>query len=147
MLITAHLAAGLIIGALTDQYLAAIAVSLLVDLDHLVPYFEKDILKDLRKFWKHTLLSVDPHGSPRNLFHSIFFWLILAVIGYAYWPSYWVVISASHLAHLILDMFEASPIRIFWPVEYEMHGIIEYKSWHEWTFTGLLIFIWSLMVF
>ena len=78
MFILSHLVAGLIIGKLMHHYLLAIASALLVDVDHLIPYFKHNVLFSAKKFWKIVTNPDDPYGNQRNYLHSFFTWFIVS---------------------------------------------------------------------
>ena len=52
MFIVAHAAAGLIIGKVTNNYPIALVGSLVIDIDHLVPYVKHKVIFNPGKFWK-----------------------------------------------------------------------------------------------
>ena len=80
MFIAAHLAIGLIIGKITNNYLFALIGALIIDIDHLIPYIKHKLIFNAKKFWKTVTDPKDPYGNQRNYLHSFFAWAIISII-------------------------------------------------------------------
>jgi len=141
MLLSAHLATGLIIGSVTDSYTAALAGALLVDLDHLLPYVEHRIIFDAGKFWRVSTSEADPFDFQRNYLHSFFAWAVLSLLAVLISFGFGLVFCVSYFVHLLLDMLDASDFTPFYPFKYKLRGPVGYFSNTELVFTLVLFAI------
>lgn len=146
MFISAHIAAGLIIGKITHNYPLALAGALLIDIDHLIPYIKHKIIYNPKKFWKTVTNPLDPYGSQRNYLHSFFTWIVIsAIASFLINFNIGLILSISYLSHLILDMLDGSDFYPFYPLKYNFIGPIKYLSKYEFLFT-LFLFVIFLIV-
>lgn len=108
MFLGAHIAAGLIVGKITGNYPAALISTIIIDIDHIIPYIKHGIIFDLKKLWKTTLNPYDPYGNQRNYLHSIFMWFAISVLAILIHYEIGFVICLGYLTHLILDLLDGS---------------------------------------
>jgi hypothetical protein len=142
MFIFAHIVAGLIIGKITGNYLLALAVSLLIDIDHLIPYIKNKIIFSPKKFWQIITNPSDPYGNQRNYLHSFFTLVVISLIALLIDINMGFIISITYLSHLFLDMLDASDFYPLYPLKYNLIGPIKYLSKSEFVFTFLLFIIY-----
>ena len=145
MFLSAHIVAGLIIGKVTNNYPLAIASSILIDLDHLIPYIKHGVVLDLKKFWKTIINPIDLYGKSRNCTHSLFTWAVTSGIIFLIDINAGIIVSVSYLGHLLLDALDNSDLNPFYPLKYNVIGPIGYFSSSEVIFT-LLLFIVFLII-
>lgn len=146
MTIPTHALAGLIIGKITGNYPAAIAGSLVIDLDHTVSYFRHRILFNPRELVKATLTRNDPWTDQRHFLHSIFSWVVISGSLVVLIPHIGVPFAAAYFFHLVLDAIEKSGLYPFFPYKtIALKGFITYASIQELLFAMLLIGIFSLL--
>jgi membrane-bound metal-dependent hydrolase YbcI (DUF457 family) len=147
MFIIAHIAAGLLIGKITNNYSLALAGALLIDIDHLIPYAKHKIIFNPKKFWKTVTDSSDTLGNQRNYLHSFFAWIIISIIALQIDFHNGCVLSLGYLSHLLLDFFDKSDFYLFYPFKYNFIGPIKYLSKHEFMFTTALIAAFLVLIF
>ncbi|MEN9647221.1 MAG: LexA-binding, inner rane-associated putative hydrolase [Candidatus Parcubacteria bacterium] len=134
-----HLLAGLIIGKITGQYTAAIAGSLVIDIDHLVSYFKNGILFKPRALLKAMKNEHDPWDDQRNFLHSVFAWAIVTIIFCYINMPLGSVFSVAYLGHLVFDALDGAVFYPFFPLrKFVLRGGISYHSRAEAVFTGIL---------
>jgi membrane-bound metal-dependent hydrolase YbcI (DUF457 family) len=140
---TAHLAAGLIIGKLTGDYPTAIISAVAVDLDHLVPYVQKNIIFDIKKIW-HSAKST--HDSARSYLHSFIAFFILT--GLIAWFNLKVglVFGLGYLSHFLLDAIDDDDFYPLFPwKKFNTRGFIGYYSKAEFVFTIILFGVYFII--
>ncbi len=145
MFIGTHIAAGLIIGKLTNNYPLALASSLLIDLDHLIPYIKHKVLFNPKKLWKVVTDTADPYGDQRNYLHSFFTWLLVSIIISLIDFQIGLVISLGYLSHLLLDLLDNSDFYPFYPLKYKVLGPVKYFSIYDFIITGALLIIFIII--
>lgn len=146
MLLSAHLAAGLIIGKLTGNYNASLLGSVVMDLDHLIAYYRTGILLKFRKVLVATAGRKDIGLPQRNFFHNIFFCLLVSVIISATSFSTGLIFGAAYLCHLILDALDSENYYPFYPsLKVNLRGPIKYFSRQEFIFTFILLLVYFIM--
>lgn len=115
MFLPAHLAAGLIIGKLTNNYPASLAGALAMDLDHLISYFENGILFKPPKFIAAITDKNDPWGDQRYYLHNILSWLVISGIIFLIDSKFGLAFGLAYLSHLVLDIFDDADFFPFFP--------------------------------
>ena len=145
MFILAHLAAGLIIGKISGNYLVSLIGALAMDLDHLIVYFKNKIILNPKKLWQTIINPDDPYGNQRNFLHSFFAWLAISGIGMAINFGAGLVLPTSYLSHLFLDMIDSSDFHPFYPIKLNIRGPIRYLSKSEMAFTFVMFFIFFII--
>ncbi|MCX6823125.1 MAG: metal-dependent hydrolase [candidate division SR1 bacterium] len=142
-----HLAAGLIIGHLTGDYVTAVSCSILVDADHLLPIIKHGLLFKPQKIW-HVM--TDPGDiiadgkieDNRNYFHSVFTLILLSGIVMLINFPVGLVFAIAYAAHLSFDMLDKSNVYPFYPIKsVNAKGRIGYCSKQEFIFAGVLYLI------
>ncbi len=146
MFITAHIAAGLIAGALTHNYVAALIGALFIDLDHLIVYIKNKVIFDAKKFWKTVTDPNDPYGDQRHFLHSFITWSIISIVLLVSKVPWGFAFSIGYLSHLLLDLIDGSDFRPFFPFRYNVKGPIKYYSQSEFLFTVALLIIFMLVM-
>lgn len=144
-----HLAAWLIIGHLTWDYVTAVACSVLIDVDHLVPIVKDHILFHPKKLWNVMInpkVIRDPETGKkedeRNYLHSVFTWLLLSIIVLLISVPVCLVFSISYFVHLCFDMLDKSDYYPFYPSKsVNIKWRIKYCSKQEFIFAGVLYLI------
>jgi len=145
MFLGAHLALGLIIGKITGNYLIALAGSLAIDLDHLIPYIKHKIIYSSDKFWKTITDPRDKYGDQRNYLHSFIAWIAISFIISVFSNHVGFVFSIAYLGHLIVDSLDGSNFFPFYPLsKINFKGPIKYFSESEFLFTLVLFIIFFL---
>ena len=137
MLIVAHVVVGLLIGKLTGQWALAVLGATIMDLDHLVSYSQHGLLRRPGRLWKALIDPRDPYGDQRGVFHNVFLWAIATA--FLYRTPWGVAFCAGWFSHLVLDAFDASDARLFWPLRWNVRGPIPYGSRAEWVFTIVML--------
>jgi len=147
-----HLAAWLIIGHLTRDYVTAISCSILVDADHLLPIIKHGILFKPREIWR---VMTDPGDivadgkveDNRNYFHSIFVLIILSGIAMLINFHVWIVFAIAYAAHLSFDMLDKSNVYPLYPIKsVNVKWRIGYCSKQEFIFAGSLYLIRIVLI-
>lgn len=141
MFFLAHLAIGLIIGKLTQNYSVALASALLIDIDHLIPYIKHKVIFNSKKFWKTVTNSHDSYGNQRNYLHSIFAFISINLGIFLFDYRIGIVFSLGYLSHLLLDALDSSDFHPFYPIKWNVRGPIKYLSKTEFAFTLILFVI------
>ena len=141
MFFLAHLAAGLIIGKLIQNYPVALAGALLIDIDHLVPYIKYKIIFDLKKLWKIITNPDDPYGNQRNYLHSIFAFILINLGIFLFDYRIGIAFSLGYLSHLFLDALDSSDFYPLYPIKLNVRGPIKYFSKTEFILTLALFVI------
>lgn len=145
MLLSAHLAAGLLCGKFLGNYPIAIAGAVFIDVDHLIPYYKNNILFHPKKIYKALISRDDPYGDQRNILHNVFTWIILSVIWIFFDSQSGVVFAAAYFTHLLLDALDSSDFQPFLPFSIDVRGPIKYFSLQESFFTIILFCIFFLI--
>lgn len=146
MLLSTHLAAGLVISKLTGNYNAALLGSVIMDLDHLIAYYRTGILLKLRKILLVTTGRADIGIAQRNFFHNIFFYLFISAVVSAINFSAGLTFGAAYLCHLILDALDSEKYYPFYPsLKIKLRGPIKYFSRQEFIFTFILLLIFFII--
>ncbi|MCX6823773.1 MAG: metal-dependent hydrolase [candidate division SR1 bacterium] len=150
-----HLAAGLIIGHLTGDYVTAIACSVLIDIDHLVPVIKDGFLFHPKKLW-NVMVNPKVIRNPktgkkedeRNYLHSIFTFIVLSAIVLLINVPVGIVFAIAYAVHLTFDMLDKSDYYPFYPIKsVNIQGYIRYCSKGEFLFASGLFIIRLMLVF
>ena len=141
MFVTAHIAAGLLIGKLTGNYVAALLGMLLLDLDHFYAFIKENVFTSWKRLKKVILFEEYVKGD-RTPLHSFTLWLPISLVFVLIDKNFGVPFAIGYLAHLCMDMVDNSDFYAFWPWEYSFKGPIRYLGWRELTITLLLLFLW-----
>jgi hypothetical protein len=146
MLLSTHLAAGLIVSKLTGNYNYSLLGSVVMDLDHLIAYYRTGILLKFKKVLIATTGRADIGLPQRNFFHNIFFCLIISIIFLLINFSAGLAFSAAYILHLILDSLDNSSYYPFYPnLKIKLQGPIKYFSKQEFVFTFILLLIYFII--
>lgn len=146
MLLPTHLAAGLIIGKLTDNYAAAFIGSTIVDLDHLLAFYRSHVLLKLRKIIAATTNQNSIVTNQRNYFHNIIFFLVVSIIILTINFKIGLVFSLAYLSHLVLDALDDQGYFPLYPSKkISLRGPIKYFSKQEIIFALVLFFIFLIV--
>ncbi len=140
---TAHLAAGLIIGKLTGDYPTAIIGAVAIDLDHLIPYVQKDIIFNLKKIL-HSAKST--HDSARSYLHSFIAFPILTGLVMLFSFKTGLIFGLGYLSHFLLDAIDDDDFYPLFPwKKFNTRGFIGYYSRAEFVFTIILFGVYFLI--
>lgn len=146
MLLSTHLAAGLVISKLTGDYNASLLGSVVMDLDHLIAYYRTGILLKFRKILIATTGKADIGIAQRNFFHNIFFCLMISIIVSFMNFSGGLIFGAAYLYHLILDSLDSESYYPFYPsLKINLRGPIKYFSRQEFIFTFIFLLIFFII--
>ena len=146
MFILAHLAIGLLIGKLTNNYEIAIIGSLFVDLDHLISYAKNGVIFNFKKFWKTVTNPHDPYGNQRHFLHNLWVLKIVAVSTILINPTVGFTFTIAYAAHLILDSLDSSDFKPLVPLsKRNVKGPIRYLSHAEIAITTCMFFIFIII--
>ena len=113
MTLPTHILLGSIIGQLTGNLVLAIAVSVLVDIDHLYSYIKSKVIFSPRKFWKTVTDKNDPYGDQRGYLHNVIVAGIISVIVWLALPLVGLTFALAYFGHLLLDALDKSD---YWPL-------------------------------
>jgi len=142
MTLPTHLLAGLIMGKLTGNYTAAIAGSLLVDLDHIISFYRHGILFKLKELIKEISDEKDPWADQRNYLHNIFVWMVVSIIICLINLNFGIIFSLSYFIHFIFDALNTVDFQPFYPSKkFLIKGFIKYGTRKELIFDFFLIVI------
>lgn len=144
-----HLAAWLIIGHFTWDYVTAIACSILVDTDHFIPIIKQWFLFKPKQIWKWLIEAEDTIiTDQRNYFHSVFTLIVFSTIVFLINIPVWIVFAIAYGAHLAIDLFDASNFYPFYPIKsVNIKWYIRYCSKQEFFFASGLFIIRLVLVF
>lgn len=146
MTLPTHLLAGLIIGKLTGNYTAAIAGSLLIDLDHIVSFYRHGILFKLKKLIKEISDEKDPWKDQRNYLHNIFVWAAISVILCLINFNFGIIFSICYAVHFVFDALNTVNFYPFYPSKkFPVKGFIKYGTRRELIFDLFLIIVLVLV--
>lgn len=146
MLLSTHLAAGLIISKLTGNYNVSLLGSVIMDLDHLIAYYRTGILLKLKKILIATAGKADIGIAQRNFFHNIIFCLLVSAMVSAINLSAGLTFGAAYVCHLILDSLDSEKYHPFYPnLKINFRGPIKYFSRQEFIFTFVLLLIFFII--
>ncbi len=142
MILSTHLLTGLIIGKITGNFPAALAGSLVMDLDHTISYFRHGILFKPHQLFKTIRDETDPWGDQRNFLHSIFGWVIFSVLLLTINFNFGLVFSIAYFFHLVLDALDSAVFYPFFPFrKFVIKGFVKYCSKQEIIFDICLILV------
>lgn len=144
MSIGSHIVAGLLIGKLTGDYTTSIIASLIIDIDHFIPFIKHKVILSPRKLWEIVTNKDDPFGNQRNYLHSIFAWVPISIIAILINFNVGIVISIAYLVHLLLDALDSSDFYPFYPMKWNLKGPVEYLSGGEFVFTLIMLLIYLI---
>lgn len=138
-----HIAMGAVIGTIFGHPILAIAVSVLIDIDHLYSYVRHGVIWQPQKLWKTLTDSDDPYGDQRGYLHNIIIAVILCGLSFLVVPvSFALVFSVSYIAHLVLDALDRSDYFIFFPsTKVNIKGFIDYYGKTEIIFIVFLLLL------
>ncbi|MHB8870966.1 MAG: metal-dependent hydrolase [Candidatus Doudnabacteria bacterium] len=142
MTIPTHLALGLIIGKMTNNYGLALAFSVGPDIDHLISYAKHGVLFNPKKFLKATTDTEDPWGDQRSFLHNILVWLGISIVAITINQRIGFIISIAYFGHLVLDALDNSLFFPFYPKKFCIKGPIVYNSINEYIFLFILLLIY-----
>ncbi|MBI2459890.1 MAG: metal-dependent hydrolase [Parcubacteria group bacterium] len=146
MLLSTHLAAGLIISKLTGNYNASLLGSVVMDLDHLIAYYRTGILLKFRKILIATAGQADIGLPQRNFFHNVIFCLLVSVIVSVINFSAGLTFGAAYICHLILDALDSEDYYLFYPsLKIKWRGPIKFFSRQEFIFTFILLLVYFII--
>lgn len=142
MTLPSHILLGVVIGKLTGNYTTAIAVSVLVDTDHIVSYVKSGVLFSPRKLVKTITDTDDPYGDQRGYLHNVIIAGIISGCMFLISIPFGITFTSAYFGHLLLDSFDKSD---YWPLypnkKMNIKGFIDYYSWQEIIFDGILIVV------
>ena len=146
MLLSTHLAAGLIIGKLTHNYDVALLGSTIMDLDHLIAYYRTGILLKFKKILVATTGKVDLGIIQRGFCHNIYFYLVVLLVALSInFPS-GLVFGIAYFIHLVLDSLDNLDYYPIYPnLKIRLHGPIKYFSRQEFILTFALLLIYFII--
>jgi len=148
MFFTAHLAAGLIIGKLTDNYTASLVAAMGPDLDHAISYIRSGVLFRPREFLRTVATTEDPVGDQRNFLHNIGSFVAVTAAAFLFEIQLGWTVGLSYLSHLVLDVLDKADFYPFYPsMRFKLQGPIKYFSREETLVTVLLflVYFWLLL--
>ncbi|NCP17211.1 metal-dependent hydrolase [Candidatus Kuenenbacteria bacterium] len=142
MTLPTHVLASLIIGKIIGDFPAALAGSLVMDLDHTISYFRHGILFKPRKLFKAISDETDLWGDQRNFLHNIFSWLVVSFLLLVVNFNFGLVFSIAYFFHLVFDALNSADFYPFFPSrKFVIRGFIKYYSKQEVVFDICLILI------
>ena len=120
----------------------ALAGAVIWDVDHLIPYYHRGILKSPKKFWRAITTEADPYHGQRGWLHNVFAWLLITGVSLLLVPfQFGVAFSLGYLSHLILDALDSADFWPFYPVQkINVRGPIQYFSRGEILLMVFLLF-------
>jgi membrane-bound metal-dependent hydrolase YbcI (DUF457 family) len=134
---------GMIIGKVTGNYTAAVASSVLVDLDHIQSYITHGVIFKPKKLWSALTDQVDHWGDQRGVLHNVIFFALVAIFLLALAGTIGQIIVLGYAGHLLLDALDNSDYWPFYPNKrINLKGPIKYGSIQE-----LVFFIGLVLVF
>jgi membrane-bound metal-dependent hydrolase YbcI (DUF457 family) len=144
---TTHLALALIIGKVSGDYSAALLGSLVIDIDHFMPFIEKRKKFKLKEFWQDMQESKNSYGEiSRSYLHSFFSWALLSLIICLINLRFGLIFSLAYLGHFLLDAIDDSDFYPFYPIEkFNIKGFIPYFSKKELFFSLILFFLFIII--
>lgn len=146
MLLSTHLAAGLIISKLTGNYNASLLGSVIMDLDHLIAYYRTGILLKFNKVFIAITGRADIGLPQRNFFHNVLFCLLIAAAVSVMNFSVGLTFGAAYVCHLILDALDSENYYPFYPgLKINLRGPIKYFSRQEFIITFILLLIFFII--
>lgn len=141
-----HLLAGLIIGKVSGDYSAALAGSLLIDMDHIISYHRHGILFKPKELIKAVSSEKDPWGDQRFYLHTIPGLIVISLIVMVINLNVGLVVFSAYLVHLIFDALDSSEYYPLFPSKtLTLTGPIKYNSKTEVLFGGLLLLVLILL--
>lgn len=145
MLYPTHLAVGLIIGKLSNNYIPALIGTFIVDVDHLLCYIRHNILFNFKEIWKTSTSQESPYNDQRTFMHSLITWVIITAAGTLIDLKAGMVFSVAYLAHILLDMVDGCGFYPFYPLKFKTAGPIRYSSKAELILMLLLYTLFFLL--
>lgn len=143
MFFTAHLAAGLIIGKITDNYTASLIAAMGPDLDHAISYIRSGVLFRPKEFLRTITTTEDPAGDQRNFLHNVGSLAAVTISSFFIDIQLGWTVGAAYLSHLVLDILDSADFYPFYPSQrIKWRGPITYFSRTETTITVLLFLVY-----
>jgi len=141
------LLAGLVIGKVTGNYVAAISGALIMDLDHFVSYYRHGIIFKPKKLWQTMMAEKDKWGDQRNFMHGIFSWVVGSALLMLINFQFGLVFSIAYFSHIFLDAIDGADFWPYFPLKkVNMKGPIGYGSRREMMF-GLFLLLILVVLF
>lgn len=148
MTLPSHLLLGAIVGTATGDPITAIAVSALVDVDHLYSYAKHGVLWRPKQFWKTITDKADPYGDQRGYLHNIVVAAGISALTFLINPAFGITFTAAYFGHLLLDALDTSDYWIFYPNKsVNLRGFVDYYSKQEILFDIGLLIILAILLF
>jgi membrane-bound metal-dependent hydrolase YbcI (DUF457 family) len=143
-----HLIAGFVVGAITGDYVPAIAVSVLIDFDHTFSFIKNGIIFKPKKLWKAMTTGEPDNAYQRGIFHSVIVYgSIVALLFYLQFQDA-LSISLSYFLHLFLDVLDSSVYFPFYPSQkMRLEGKVKYFSKSELYFAVPLLIVGILILY
>lgn len=146
MLISAHLAAGLVLGKIFDNYPLAVIGATFLDLDHAISYLKSGLIFRPRELAETLSKREDDYGDQRNLLHNFIAFLLISSLGLIADGHLGLVFALAYLSHLVIDLLDSSDSFPFFPNKHiNIKGPIRYFSKEELIFTCALLLIFFLL--
>lgn len=146
MFFPAHVAAGLIVGKLTDNYAASLIGAAAIDVDHIISYLRSGILFKPKKLIAAITDTSDPWGDQRHFLHNVFSWIIISALISIVDFNVGLAFGLAYLSHLILDALDDSDFFPFFPnKKINLRGPIHYFSKPEISFTVFLFLTFLIL--
>lgn len=146
MTLPTHLLLGLIIGKVTGHYPLAIAASIAVDVDHLIPFAKNGVLWSPRKLWHIMTDRTDPLGTPRYMLHNVFIGAGICIGSFLIHTQLGIIVTFSYIGHLALDALDDTIYFPLYPNEdINIRGPIRYFSVQEIAFAVVLFGAWIMI--
>jgi len=141
MLTITHFLFGLLMGNISGNLLYVLLGSVIIDLDHCFQFKKEGALKSWKIFWKR-LWHPSHNTSAKNPFvHSIAGWLIFVHVLSFVDKEFAIYFGIGYLGHLFLDLFDNSPKKYFWPLQFKHTGPLKYNSRTEYLVVGIIVLL------
>ena len=150
MLYTSHIAGGLIVGSLTGDYMAAMAGTLIIDADHLIPIIRTGTFFRPIDLIANTFKQEDVYGhtNQRGILHSLFSWAVISAMLIVINFPFGFAFACAYGMHLALDCIDSADFFPFFPYkQVNIKGPITYASAREHVFCFVLLSIFIVINF
>jgi membrane-bound metal-dependent hydrolase YbcI (DUF457 family) len=144
MLFITHLITGVILGAISGNYLWVILGSMLVDIDHVYVFLRHRIYNPLHMV-RLGCDSRDVIKGQRTVAHSLLGWAIVSGAIYLFDATVGFYFGVGYLAHLLLDAFDKAELQLFYPLSWHIRGPINYNSRSEHVLLAVLVVLILLL--
>ncbi|MEM3126475.1 MAG: metal-dependent hydrolase [Candidatus Woesearchaeota archaeon] len=141
MLTLTHIVFGLLLGKITGNMLYVLLGSTIIDLDHYFQFKKEGALKSWKKFWQRCWHPPAGKTAKHPIVHSLTGWLIFMNVALLINQESAIYFGLGYLGHLLLDLFDTSQKRYFWPLNFIHKGPLKFNTLTEYIIIAIIVLL------